>query len=222
MPDADLIKSLSALRPPLASEAARERALHRATLAFAAARHTPPDSAPEPVPRHRARLVPAGFLATVAAAVLLLGAGFWMTPPSRIVASGPDSAADSAAQSRDLLAELNTLFPGQLNAVIDRDGVLQLDLAATSHTSPAVADQAILVELLRDGRILRILAYSGRTVRLELDGVSLRLDPLLTSAGDVLLAGDDFVWSSARPAVAIDADSLAGWQIAARPLALPL
>jgi hypothetical protein len=34
----------------------------------------------------------------------------------------------------------------------------------------------------------------------------------------VLLAGEDFVWSSAQPSVR----PLAGWHIAARSLALPL
>ncbi len=206
MPDPDLRATLSALRPPAPSETARARALHRATLALAA---------PAAVAERRSRFVPSSALPIFAtlASCLLLALGIWSTPPS--VAPSAIASADS---SRQLLAELHALFPGQLNAVIDRDGTLKLDLAASSSLPPAAEDQAVVVELNRAGFRLRILAYSGRPVHLELDGVPFRLDPLLTSDGDVLLAGDTFVWSSAEPA----ADALDGWHIAARPLGLPL
>lgn len=212
MPDADLQKTLSALHPPAASETARARALHRASLALAAARGAPASDVSTAMIQRRFRFALPAFVCLAAVAAVLLGFGLRTSPRA-------DVAPDFAAESRRMLSELDQLFPGQLNAVIEREGVLQLDLASETSAAPmgVFEDQVILVELTRDGRRLRILASSGRTVRLELDGVSLRLDPLLTSTGDVLLAGDDFVWSSARPA-----DSLAGWQIAARPLALPL
>lgn len=210
MPDSDLSKILSALRPPVASEAARERALHRSTLALDAARATPP--APENTPeRGRRRGLAFAQFATVAAAVTLLGIGLWLSPPR---ASAPDVAEENP---RRLLAELNRLFPGLLNAVIEQDGALRLDLAPTASPT-ATEDQAVVVDLRRAGRHLRILAYSGRATRVEIDGKLLSLEPLITSAGEVLVAGDDFVWSSASPSTG----AVAGWQIVARPLALPL
>lgn len=213
MPDHDLPAALAALRPPAPDEAARARALFRATLAHSAAAHAGRAAASEsaaaalPAPRPRpgaGRRFSLAFALPALALVLLA--------PLFRPASAPRAAADSAPAAAELLAQLEQLFPGQLNAVVDRDGVLQLDLA--THASPASpADQALLVELIRDDRRLRILAYSGRPVRLRLDGADLGFDPLLTSDGGVVLSGNDFAWSSSAPRL------LAGWHVAARPLA---
>lgn len=212
MSDLDLRTALSALRAPAPSEAVSARALHRATIALAANCSTP-------APRHRFTLS-TSFLRTfgsVAAACLLLALGIWSTRPS--LAPNTDQALAAPFASREFLAELQALFPGQLNALIDRDGTLSLDLADASSLPPASADQAVIIELNRAGLRLRVLAYSGRAVRLDLGGVTLGLDPLITSDGDILLAGDNFVWSSAHPTASA---ALPGWHIAARPLGLPL
>lgn len=195
MTDADLKKYLAALPVPICSEAGRERALHRATVALTAFPR-PPDRPHVAAPRWR--------LAFLALPVLLLSFGWWLKP---------SPAPLSANDCRQLLVQLNQLFPGQLNAVIEFDGGVKLDLSDAT-TTPAAADQSIVIELRRKEHLVRIIAYSGRPVDIAVAGLSLRIDPLLTTKGGVLLASDRFVWYSAQPA----ADALHGWQITAHPL----
>jgi hypothetical protein len=210
MTDPDLHAALVALRSPAPDDAARARALHRASLALQA-------SAPAALQSARGSAGAPWFVrlfrpaSVLALAVVLLGLFFAVRPPAvlRLPVSGGGLG--------EVLAQLEQLFPGQLNAVIDRDGVLQLDLSEnTGAVSATPPDQGLLVELARGGRRLRVLAYSGRSVRLELAGTELRFDPLLTSDGHVVLCGEDFVWSSAEPS---SAGSLAGWHVEARALA---
>ncbi|WP_052362559.1 hypothetical protein [Geminisphaera colitermitum] len=69
------------------------------------------------------------------------------------------------------------------------------------------------LERTDNGQRLRILSYSGRTIRIELeDGATLAFDALLTGEGDIILVGKDFLWSPAYPA------HLAGYEIHASPL----
>jgi len=213
MNDADLRSRLSALRPPALSEPAVARARFRASLAHAAARATPPApvahrDAPRPHPSALRRFVSA--LALPALAALLLSPIIRDTPEPRI--------PSALVASHQLLSELEALFPGQLEAVVEKDGAIQLELAE-APTAPAPADQAVLVEFTRGTQHLRVLAYSGRSVRLRLDRGELEFSPLLTGTGQVLLAGDDFAWSPSTPA---SPEALAGWQITARPLAAVL
>lgn len=206
MTDPELRRTLAALRPPAPDPAARDRALHRATLAL--------DSAPVAERRSRfaslSTLLAFPTLATIAAALLL--APLALIRPDSPTGS-PSPAVATTASAAALLAELETLFPGQLDAVIDQDGTLQLDLAdQASATSPA--DQALLVELVRaDGHRLRVLSYSGRSVDIELDGLAHRFEALLGGTGDIILAGPDFVWTASAPR------PLAGWSVNAHALA---
>ncbi|MEY4488962.1 MAG: hypothetical protein RIQ79_1470 [Verrucomicrobiota bacterium] len=208
MPDADLRNQLSALHPPAPDETARGRALHRATLALASA--PAPASAPARGTRPSFAF---GFSALAALAVALtLGVTFFTRSGVSPITQLPSPSTDAV-----VLAEVEKLFPGQLNALIDRDGVLQLDLRpASDSAAPDSADQALLVELVRDGRRLRVISYSGRSVRVQLDGVELHFDALLTGAGEIVLAGADFIWTSATPR------RLAGWRVEARPLVATL
>ncbi|MBC8010001.1 MAG: hypothetical protein H7067_07885, partial [Burkholderiales bacterium] len=149
---------------------------------------------------------------TLAAAALLLAPLALLRPAPPGDSSSP-AIASTSSTSAALLAELETLFPGQLDAVIDREGILQLRLSDNaSARSPA--DQALVVDLVRaDGRRLRVLSYSGRAVDIELDGVAHRFEALLGGAGDIVLAGPDFVWTPSAPR------RLAGWTVNARALA---
>ncbi len=114
-----------------------------------------------------------------------------------------------------LLDELQRLFPGQLDAVIEHDGSLQLELAQAPVRLASPMDQALLLELTRGAHRLRILAYSGRTVRLRIDRHELRFSPLITGSGQVMLAGEDFAWN---PAAEAPPRTLTGWQINAHML----
>jgi hypothetical protein len=216
MPDADHMRSrLSVLRPPAPSEAARDRALHRATLALAAAARVGPAPAVS-APRRNLSLLIASAAALALAFALGLGSARFTNKPASESAPPPLAHLSPPAPAADalrLLAEVQQLFPHRLNAVIDRDGALQLDLAPAD--AALAADQPLLVEFTHAGHSVRVLGFSGRAVEVLLDGHPVRLTPLLTGRGSVLLAGDDFAWSPGLPSPA----ALAGWQIEARPLA---
>jgi hypothetical protein len=195
MTDADLKKQLAALPIPAPDPVAYERALHRSWLAVGTHSAT--------AASHRPRLL--GWqTAAIALPLLLLAIGWWLQPSP---ITDPDKSA------RQLLAQLVQLFPGQINAVVDYNGTVKLDLADAT-TSAIPVDQAVVIELRREGRLVRIFAYSGRPVNIAVAGLSFRMDALLTANGGVLLATDNFVWSTAQPANA----DLNGWSISARSL----
>lgn len=196
MTDRELNKHLNLVTPPAVDEVARDRALHRATVALA----QPKESAHAPERRFAWRAA-YGWVALFA---VMLIAGLVMIRPSQT-----DPVANGGADLRTL-AQVEGLFPGQLNAVIESDGDVQLDLAGAS--SPGATDQPVLVQLEAGGHRLRVLSYSGRSVTLELKGARFTFEALVTSDGGVVLVGDDFAWSSTQP------KPLAGYKIQARPL----
>ena len=210
MKGAALRVRLASLRPPAPADSARERALHRATLALGSTRE-------EPAPAPSARRPALHFLGAAAALAVAFALGLRLRPASH---SAPAPLAhvdgsDAVADSLRLLAQIQQLFPDRLNAVIDRDGALQLDLAPSA--AALVGDQPILVEFTHAGHSVRILGFSGRSVEVELDGRLVRFAPLLTGGGSVLLAGENFAWNPGLP----PPDALADWNIDARPLASP-
>lgn len=196
MSERELRKHLASMTPPPADEAARERALHRATVALAQPKDSEEAAGVRPVWR--------AAYGWVALCAVMLVAGLVM-----IRSSQPAVVTNGGADLRTL-AQVEGLFPGQLNAVIERDGEVQLDLAGQS--SPAATDQPVIVQLEAGGHRLRVLSYSGRSITLELKGARFTFEALVTSDGGVMLVGDDFAWSSAQPKL------LAGYKIQARPL----
>lgn len=199
MTDQDLKSRLAALRAPAPDPTAAGRALHRATIALRSPDDIPPRS------RLRGLAWRLSALATLAAAciALLLALRTPVTPAS--------PAPAFSETDLKLLAQLDEVFPGRINAVIIRDGATELDLAEHGATAGAT-DQAVVIELARDRQRLRVLSYSGRDVSLRLAAGTLDFSPLLTADGQVVLAGADFVWSASAPA------NFAGWSIRAHPL----
>lgn len=198
MNDRDLKKQLDVLTPPPADEAARARALHRATVALSQPHAV--SSAGTGTATWRGAY---GWLALCA---VMLVAGLVMIRPFQ-----PEPSAANGGADLRTLAQVEALFPGQLNAVIERDGEVRLDLAGQS--SPVASEQPVLVQFERGGHRLRVLSYSGRSVTLELKGATFTFEALVTSDGGVVLSGDDFAWSSALP------KPLAGYKVQARALA---
>jgi hypothetical protein len=207
MPDTDLSTALAALRPPPGADAARDRALYQATLALrAGASHL--KSSPTLSSGQSGSMGWRVLVTSLVAVVLLaLGAHFTSSVPVARPASAPDFAR--------VLAELDQLFPGQVEALVEKDGALQIDVAVNPGSGAQTPlDQSLVIEFVRAENRLRIVAYSGRSVRLQLDGVALRFDPLLTAERTVVLAGEDFIWTPGDSAPR----ALAGWHIEARPL----
>lgn len=196
MNDEELKRRLEFLPPPPINEAARGRALHRAVIALARTA----EAAPEP----KANAWWRASITWAAACAVVLFAGLVLM---RSIEPAEDFNEGADART---LAQVEALFPGRLNAVIEHDGDVRLDLAG--EVSSAGTDQPVLVQLEGGGRRLRVLSYSGRSVVIELDGARFTFEALVTGDGGVVLSGEDFAWSSAQP------KSLAGYHIQARAL----
>lgn len=198
MNDHELKTLLASVTPPAPDEAARGRALHRATLALSQGDSLITETGAAVRPDRR---VAYGWLAACGVALI---AALVMVSPFR-VATEADAGADLTT-----LAQVEELFPGRLNALIERDGDMRLDLAG--QVMPGATNQPVLVQLERGGHRLRVLSYSGRSVTLELKGERFTFEALVTGDGGVVLSGDGFAWSTEHP------KPHAGYKIQARRL----
>lgn len=206
MTNADFKKQLATLMPPAPSDEAQARALHRATLAFNQPAATTTDDRFSEARFWRA--MPAWAAVALLATVAVCAGTFYFRGS---LADAPAvGAVETALADLQTLAQVEGLFPGQLNAVIERDGELQLDL--TKGSQPSTAEQPLIVHLEDGGHRLSVLSYSGRSITLELKDGRITFEALVTSEGDVVLAGNNFVWNSAQPG------PLAGYRVQARPL----
>jgi hypothetical protein len=193
MNDDDLQQKLRAFAAPAPgdTDTARERARHRALIAF-----SQPGEAAAPKPR---RALP-GWAAAGALATLVL-AGVWFRPQPPAPAGGPGDAA--------VLAQVGQLFPGRLVAVIEHGGEVKVALAREDR---AASDQPLLVEFRRGDSLVRVFSYSGSHVCVDLGGRQACFDALIGGHGQVIVAGEDFVWTAQNGA------SADGWQITAKSL----
>jgi hypothetical protein len=189
MNDDDLRQKLAALSVAPPDETARARARQRVLLAFGT-----------PANRRQQRRAALGWTAgALATAVVLAVALFsWPQPATR---SRPDDAA--------LLGQMETLFPGQLNAIIERGANVQVDLAAAPG---AASNQPLWIEFRRGTDRIRVLGFSGRQVCVDFAGRRVCFEPLLDEHGAVILTGDDFIWTPDHRA------EMTGWKIAAATL----
>lgn len=173
--DLDLLRDLP-VPPP--AEDARERALHRAVLAF----HSRPREVSDQASPAVMILQAAGFSLAVFLVML------WLLPSDR--------SGDLAVQRR-VLQEMGRVFPESLNAVIESPGGTEVDLASAGNEN---RDQPLLIEFSKQGRTVRVLSYSGRDVTLSIDGERISVEGLLTADGRVIVAGSDFVWTPDKQA----------------------
>lgn len=206
MNDESLKRALEKLAAPPPDDAARERARHRAVIAFenrdaesakVATQHSP---------------VPWFRLATLAAAAACIALALFFAVRSRSGSGGDGATAATSSDRVDarLLAEMESLFPGQLDAVVANGNEISVELAQEPGTA---ASQRLTITLQRGATTVRVLGYSGRKVCLALNGRRECFEPLLTADGQVILAGVDFVWSRENPS------PLAGYRVSARALA---
>ncbi|MEO6788819.1 MAG: hypothetical protein ABI318_22080 [Chthoniobacteraceae bacterium] len=203
MNDESLKHALEKLAIPAPDDAARERARRRAVTAFEnrdaesgkiATQHSP---------------MPWFRLATLAAAAACIALALVLAMRPR--STGDDAAAAISSDRADakLLAEMEALFPGQLDAVVANGDQISVELAPEPG---AAASQRLAITLSRGASTVRVLGYSGRRVCLVLDGRRACFEPLLTADGHVILAGDDFVWSRENPS------ALDGYRVLAHAL----
>lgn len=180
MNDDLLKKRLAELPVPPSDETARECALHRSLVALANAANSGEISGDKSRPAFRRWALAAGALGAV---VLALWAGGRPAP-------------ENALAWQRTLEQMEELFPGQVNAVVERDGKFEVELA---DQNAGGTGQPILVEFVQGSRVLRVLSYSGRKVCVELGGRTACFEPLVTADGGVILSGENFLWSSEHP-----------------------
>lgn len=194
MNDESLKRTLEKLRVPAPDDSAAARARHRAMTAFEN-RETITERKPAAW-----RWFAAGAAAAACACALLIA--LW---PHR----EPERTASSDRADVKLLAEMEALFPGQLDAVIANGGEISIRLAPERG---AATPQRLAITLSRGANTVRVLGYSGRKICLDLDGKRECFEPLLNAENQIILAGENFVWSRENPS------ALAGYRIAAKAL----
>lgn len=104
-------------------------------------------------------------------------------------------SGDSSAR---IFEELERLFPGQLQAVVQHAGQTDLRLSVVPNPKRST-DQRVRITVRSDGETTDILTYSGSEVCVPVKSGALSLTPLVTGEGDVLvLAGDNAFTRSGR------------------------
>ena len=176
MKDDDLRQRLHKLTVPEASEPARARARHRALIAFQQSGFSQPG-----------RPAWTGLIWRWRGAVALafvMGLLPFLFIKHR-------STSENLANDRQLLQQMEKLFPGQVEAVVEKNGKVDLSIAQF----PAVgSDQPVLVVFKHGRETIRVLSYSGHRVCLMLGKTENCFDILETPTGGVILEGKDKVW----------------------------
>ena len=165
--DKSIDQILHALRIDPPSESIREKARHRALVAF---RNAPPGVKAR---RHILKWL----LPIVSVAALILIAAFVMR-----------SSIMNGADNSRLFSEVENMFKGKLIAAI-KDGD-SLDLRIADSSAPLAMDQRILLTLKKGSHVIQVLTYSGREVSLSLSGRALKVTPLVSGDGSILLVTD--------------------------------
>ena len=138
----------------------------------------------------------------------------WPSPPAWCWLSGWDPGSPRegldpqlVTASARLLSELTGLFPNTFRAVIIEGNQSRILL---SEGESARGTEPVLVRLCHNGECLTIVTFSGERIEVG----ALQFEVLAGGQGDVLLVGEDFVWSRR------DSSGLRGWpQVEATTLA---
>jgi hypothetical protein len=182
MNDESLRRQLRDLSAPSPSEAARGRAKHRALLALQGG--AVEDSIKTPASWNRA-WVGAAFLTLAAIAAVV-----WFRPHDH---------GENLAGDRQVLRQVEALFPHQLNAVVQAGGQTNLSLSDAAELG---SDQPVLLIFKRQKELIRVLSFSGHRVCVPLGSGESCFEVLETADGGVILEGEkDVVLASRHPVV---------------------
>jgi hypothetical protein len=183
MNDDDLRKQLRAFDAPPASEATRGRAKHRALLALGQ-----PGSLTGMETSRHGLLVWGSLVVAALALVLEIFAHQNSTHPLHL-------SAENLVADRTILQQTEQLFPGQVEAVVQRDGKTDLAIA----DAPVVGEhQPVLVIFQRGRESIRVLSYSGHRFCLDLGAAHSCFEILESGGGGFILESDNRVWTSAQ------------------------
>lgn len=192
MKDDDLKKQLKNLSIPPEEDEARERALDRAMVAF---RNQPLGD--EILNGGKQTIAWKWVTAGIALALIMIGL-VWH--------QGTDHT-----ESRDLmiLGQVTELFPQTLEAIVERNGQVDVQLA---RDEVQLSHQPLMVIFKKGSEVLKVLSFSGREICIELNGRDVCMEVLAQENGDVIIAGKDFLWSRQHPVI------LNGFRVEARSL----
>jgi hypothetical protein len=212
--DDPLAAVLSGLQVPPPSPAARERALHRATIALRQSPAGTDDSASEPHHYTRRRFAITWSLAATLAMLFAFAViAFWHFEKLRQIEALNTQSID---MDRTVLAQIEALFGSQLNAVVEHAGSapdIRLAEDAMDGGNEGGHSQPVVVEFTRGADTIRVLGYSGRAVCVDLAGHRTCFEPLETGDGQVILAGKGFCWTPQNRAT-----QLSGYRVATKLL----
>jgi len=185
MNDDDLRQHLWKLRVPPASESTRDRAKHRAMIAFQQGGSIRPE---EPARN--------GFVWLWRGAIALV----FVSGLLSLLFLKPRNSLENLADDQQVLRQVEKLFPEQVNAVVEENGKVDLSIAQ----SPVVgSDQPVLVVFRQGNDTIRVLSYSGHHVCIMLGKTQNCFEILATPTGGVILEGEDEVWlTTEHPEVA--------------------
>jgi hypothetical protein len=197
MKDDDLRQRLNQLPVPEGSAVARERARHRAVIAFQQAR-----SGFEKDEPGRQGFVWNWRYAGVLA--LLVALASFILVPSHL-----NHVPENLADDRHILHEMEALFPHQVDSVVEEKGKVDLSIAQSSLLG---SDQPVVLIFQREAESIRVLSYSGHRVCVTLGKNHTCFDILATPAGGVILEAGDHVWLASNHSM------IAGYNLRAQTL----
>jgi hypothetical protein len=180
MNDDDLRQQLRRLSMPAASESSRVRARHQALIAFQQTDSTQPET-----------FEPNGAVWSWRRAVALVV----------IIGSLPllflhhHRAPENLANDREILQQVEKLFPDQVDAVVMKNGKTDLSIAQTAEVG---SDQPVVVVFQRGKETIRVLSFSGHRVCLDLGKNHTCFEILQTVAGGVILESENQVWLASQ------------------------
>jgi hypothetical protein len=196
MNDGELVRRLHTLKVPVASDAARARSRHRALMALGQ------NEAPG---QKAGTWRPWSVWGAACMALALVAAGFW--------AGQRHAAAENLAEDRKVLQQVDQLFPGQLNAVVEAKGKTDLSIGE----GPMVgADQPVVVIFRRGNDRIRVLSYSGHRFCVDLGHLRSCFEILESPGGGIIVESDDNAWSVSQHPV------IAGYSVQAQTLGASL
>jgi hypothetical protein len=140
------------------------------------------------------RVAPTRLIWPALAAAACIVVGLWLGPRSPREGLDPSMVTASAR----LFSELTELFPNTLRAVItngEQNRIVLSDGNRVGGTEP------VLLRLCDNGDCVTIVTFSGE----EIEVGPLKFEVLAGGKDEVLLVGEDFVWSRR------DSSGLRGW-----------
>jgi hypothetical protein len=200
MKDDELRQNLQRLRVPEASASARARARHRALIAFEQGGFKSPEESVW-------RKFVLNWGGAMALLVIMGSLSYFLLQPRPVpenfsgwaIVQQHRSVPENLSNDRKILRQMEVLFPGEVDAVVQKNGKTDLSIAQAPVLG---SDQPLVVLFQRGQESIRVLSYSGHRVCIDLGATHNCFDILETPDGGVILESVNKVWlASQHPVV---------------------